>query len=73
MVFVSQTAIAQPEAKRCEISKQSERIPGQPYEKFTTRDRFWREIVFYLSTAAAGRATLPLVAFIERSGCSFTV
>lgn len=52
-----------------ELSAGGQRIPGQPYEKRTTRDRFGREITFYLSEVAAGRDSLPLVAYIEGSGC----
>lgn len=60
---------AQFRLKRYEPSKKPESVPGQPYEKFSTRDRFRREIIFYLSTAAGGGNSLPLVAFVEGSGC----
>lgn len=59
---------AQSKVKRYVPSKNSEPVPGQPYEKFSTGDRFGREIVFYLSQAAS-RKPLPLVAYIEGSGC----
>jgi pimeloyl-ACP methyl ester carboxylesterase len=62
-------AIAQPKVKRYEPSKNSAPVPGQPYERFSTRDRFGREIIFYLSEAAAGQNSLPLVMYIEGSGC----
>ena len=61
--------VAQSKAKRYEPSKTSEPVPGQPYEKFSTRDRFGREIVFYLSQSTASQNSLPLVAYIEGSGC----
>ena len=60
---------AQSKLKRYELSKTFEPVPGQPYEKFSTRDRFGREIIFYLSTAVASRNSLPLVVFVEGSGC----
>ena len=73
IVCASSEAIAQSrakhKAKRYEPSKSSEPIPGQPYEKYSTRDRFGRKITFYLSTAAASQKALPLVAYIEGSGC----
>jgi pimeloyl-ACP methyl ester carboxylesterase len=54
-----------------ELSADGEKIPGQPYEKRTTHDRFGREVTFYLSetVAPAGGDSLPLVAYIEGSGC----
>lgn len=64
----SQSSSAQTKVKRYELSKTSEAVPGQPYEKFSTRDRLNREIIFYLSTTAS-RNSLPLVAFVEGSGC----
>ncbi|MBC8142121.1 MAG: alpha/beta hydrolase, partial [Armatimonadetes bacterium] len=60
---------AQSKLKYYEPSKNSEPVSGQPYEKFSTRDRFGREIIFYLSTAIGSQNSLPLVAFIEGSGC----
>jgi dienelactone hydrolase len=62
-------AAAQRRVSRYEPSKRPEPVAGQPYEKFSTRDRFGREITFYLSKAGAGRNPLPLVAYIEGSGC----
>lgn len=51
-------------------SKTGVPIPDQPYSKFTTRDRLGRQITFYLSeAAAASRKPLPLVLFVEGSGC----
>ena len=60
---------AQSKLKRYQPSKNSELIPGQPYQKFSTRDRFGREIIFHLSTNFASHNSLPLVAFVEGSGC----
>lgn len=68
IVSVSHSAAAQSKVKRYAVSKESESISGEPYEKFSTRDRFNREIVFYLSKTFA-RNPLPLVAYIEGSGC----
>lgn len=59
---------AQSKVKRYEPSKTAEPVPGQPYEKFSTRDGFGREIIFYLSKTAS-KSSLPLVAFVEGSGC----
>ena len=61
-------SVAQSKLKRYIPSKTSEPVPNQPYEKFSTADRFGREIVFYLSRTAS-RNPLPLVAYIEGSGC----
>lgn len=68
-IILSGAAAAQSKAKRYEPSKNPESIPGQPYEKFSTRDRFGREIIFYLSKADTGGNALPLVEYIEGSGC----
>lgn len=59
---------AQSKSKRYELSKISEDVPGQPYEKFSTRDRLNREIIFYLSKTAS-KSSLPLIVFVEGSGC----
>jgi pimeloyl-ACP methyl ester carboxylesterase len=66
---VSNEAIAQSKVKRYEPSRNSESVSGQPYERFSTRDRFGREITFYLSKVVASQNPLPLVAYIEGSGC----
>lgn len=65
----SSVAAAQTKVRRYEPADKPEPVPGQPYERYVTRDRFGREITFYLSKVAAGRNPLPLVAFIEGSGC----
>lgn len=68
ILVAADKSFSQPKAKRYEPSKNSEPVPGQPYEKFATRDRFNREIVFYLSKSAV-QTSLPLVVYIEGSGC----
>lgn len=68
IVVISGESIGQLKVKRYKPSKTVEIVPGQPYEKFSTRDRFGREIVFYLSKSA-NRNSLPLVLFVEGSGC----
>lgn len=65
---IPQNSAAQAKVKRYELSKTSEAVPGQPYEKFSTRDSFGREIIFYLSKTAS-QNSLPLVVFVEGSGC----
>lgn len=62
-------AAAQIKGRRYKPSNRPESIVGQPYERFSTRDRFGREITFYLSQVPAGRGPLPLVMYIEGSGC----
>jgi dienelactone hydrolase len=69
IVAVPEAAVAQSRVKRYEPSGTSEAVTGQPYERFSTRDRFGREITFYLSEVAASRNPLPLVLYIEGSGC----
>lgn len=71
LVFVvaAGESFSQSKVKRYEPSKKAEAVPNQPYEKFSTRDRFGRAIIFYLSKATPGRTPLPLVAYIEGSGC----
>lgn len=68
VVIAPPESSAQSKVKRYELSKTSEAVSGQPYEKFSTRDRFGREIIFYLSKTAS-QNSLPLIAFIEGSGC----
>lgn len=62
-------SVGQSKVKRYEPSKTAEPVPGQPYEKFSTRDRFGREIIFYLSKTIVSKNPLPLVVYIEGSGC----
>ncbi|HEY9282679.1 MAG TPA: alpha/beta fold hydrolase [Pyrinomonadaceae bacterium] len=69
MLTAPNCAGAQTRVKRYEPSKRPEPVAGQPYERFLTRDRFGREITFYLSKTGADRNPLPLVAYIEGSGC----
>lgn len=69
IIVIPHEAAAQSKVKRYEPLKNSESVSGQPYEKFLTRDRFGREIVFYLSEATLAQNSLPLVAYIEGSGC----
>lgn len=69
ITVASRESVAQPKAKRYEPSKKTEPVLGQPYLRFSTRDRFGREIIFYLSVAASNQNSLPLVAYIEGSGC----
>lgn len=69
-VIIPGESAGQSKVKRYEPSKTAELVPSQPYEKFSTLDRFGRQIVFYLSKAAASQNPLPLVVFIEGSGCS---
>jgi dienelactone hydrolase len=52
------------------LRKDAAPVPDQPYERYFTTDRFGREITFYLSTASADRGSLPLVAYVEGSGCA---
>lgn len=69
LVILPAASVGQSTAKRYEPSKNVQPVPGQPYDKFSTRDRWGREIVFYLSKTTAGANALPLVLFIEGSGC----
>jgi len=70
ITIISSEALAQSKVKRYEPSKNSESVPGQPYEKFSTRDRFRRQINFYLSKTTVSERLLPLVVYIEGSGCA---
>ena len=51
------------------VPAQGEAVPGQPYRRFTTRDRLGREVTFYL-TESTGPDPLPLIAFVHGSGCA---
>lgn len=45
-----------------------DKIPGQPFTRHATTDRFGREITFYLSEEPDASARLPLVVYIHGSG-----
>jgi pimeloyl-ACP methyl ester carboxylesterase len=44
-------------------------IPGQPYHRYYTADKWGRQITFYLSEAAPDAPSRPLAVFIQGSGC----
>ncbi len=50
--------------------KDKARVPGQPYERYFTTDRFGRDITFYLSEAEPKQGPLPLVVYVHGSGCA---
>src|SRR4029077_10147213 len=45
-------------------------VRGQPYERYLTQDPFEREITFYLSETPRKEESLPLIVFVQGSGCS---
>lgn len=45
------------------------RVPQQPYLRYSTHDGTGRRIVFYLSEEPPDAAPLPLVLFVQGSGC----
>jgi len=49
--------------------KDTARVPRQPYERYFTTDRLGREITFYVSERPAAPTSLPLVVFVQGSGC----
>jgi pimeloyl-ACP methyl ester carboxylesterase len=59
---------AQQRIRKYEPSKSLGEIPGQPYERLSTHDRFGRKISFFLSKTEKQNA-LPIVLYIEGSGC----
>ncbi len=50
-----------------DIRKDSTTVPGQPYERYFTHDRFGRDITFYL-TRNVQKLPCPLVVFVQGSG-----
>ncbi len=44
-------------------------VPGQPYERCETTDELGRPISFYLSESAGGAGELPLLVYVQGSGC----
>jgi pimeloyl-ACP methyl ester carboxylesterase len=47
-----------------------EMVRGQPYERFQTTDGLDRTIIYYLSEPGGGAAALPLVVYVQGSGCT---
>lgn len=62
-------SLAQSNSKPYEPRKDKELVPRQPYERYFTFDRFGREITFYLSEERNNQVPLPLVVYIQGSGC----
>jgi pimeloyl-ACP methyl ester carboxylesterase len=46
------------------------RVPQQPYLRHSTEDAFGRRVVFYVSEEPADAPPLPLVGYVQGSGCS---
>jgi len=44
-------------------------VPGTPFHRYSTADRFGRTITFYLSEASSERSA-PLAVFVQGTGCS---
>ena len=45
-------------------------VPGQPYERYFKRDQFGREVTFYISETGGSERPLPLIVYVQGSGCS---
>lgn len=60
---------AQTEDAQAITVKDAGPVSGQPYERFATRDHFGRGITFYLSRVPQTSSPLPLVVYIQGSGC----
>jgi dienelactone hydrolase len=43
-------------------------VPGTPFHRYTTKDRFSRTITFYLTESATSQP-LPLAVFVQGTGC----
>ena len=69
IVSLSEVSFAQSSPKPYEPRKDKERVPRQPYERYFTFDKFGREITFYVSEARGSEGQLPLVVYIQGSGC----
>jgi predicted esterase len=65
---IASSALAAPASY--EPLKSAETVPGQPYERFTTRDSLGREITFYVSRASDGAPPAPCAVYIQGSGCT---
>lgn len=61
---------AQSRAATYEPQKDKVLVPQQPYERYFTRDKFGREITFYLSESRANQDARPLVVYVQGSGCA---
>lgn len=56
-------------AQEPELRRDPTPVPKQPFARYFTKDRFGREITFYVSEAATDTKPAPLVLFIQGSGC----
>ncbi len=52
------------------LAAEIQEVPGQPYVRHSTKDRFGRRITFYLSNQSDSSAKLPLIVYIQGSGCN---
>lgn len=50
-----------------DVRKDPTPVPGQPYDRYFTHDRYGREITFYV-TRSTDKAVKPLVLFVHGSG-----
>ncbi|MFN8005184.1 MAG: alpha/beta fold hydrolase [Acidobacteriota bacterium] len=49
--------------------KLAEPVTGTMFDRYVTRDKLGREITFYLSRSTAQTGKLPLLVFVQGSGC----
>lgn len=62
-------ALGQSTTKPYLPQKDPQPVPSQPYERYTTTDKLGRQITFYLSEEPADAPPLPLVVYVQGSGC----
>ncbi|MGE3466689.1 MAG: hypothetical protein AB7J13_07125 [Pyrinomonadaceae bacterium] len=48
---------------------EARKVKGQPFERLTTKDSLGRAVTYYLSETLASDGSLPLVVFVQGSGC----
>src|SRR3954447_5969254 len=52
-----------------EVAERDPTKSGVPFRRYFTRDRFGRQVTFYLSTLPIPAGRLPLAVIVQGSGC----
>ncbi len=68
-LFGQPSASADTPLERYQAQKDTERVPSQPFDRYFTTDKFGRRITFYVSEEPADSRRLPLVVYVQGSGC----
>lgn len=69
LLLFDSLAVGQSNTDLYQPQKDSVRVSKQPYQRYFTNDKFERKITFYLSEENNETKALPLIVYVQGSGC----